>query len=253
MTARSVVPASQPADPSALRAMALAVPGRLEPVSLALGPGELVAVVGPNGAGKSTLIQALAGLLPAEGSVHWNGQTLARIPAAERGRRLAWMGQEAHFEFAFPVQEVVAQGRFAWDDDPAGVAEALAELDLVHLAERPVTRLSGGERHRVSLARALATGAPIQLWDEPVAQLDVRHALEVLRLARRLAAGGGTILVSLHDLRAAYRFDRVLVLDRGHLVGNGKPHEVLTAALIRTVFRVEATFVESLVPELPAE
>jgi iron complex transport system ATP-binding protein len=238
---------------AALHASDLAVPGRLEAVSLELGPGELVAVVGPNGAGKSTLIQALAGLLPAQGLVHWNGQSLSRIDMAERGRRLAWVGQEALFEFAFPVREVVAQGRYAWGDDLAGVEEALATLDLLHLADRPVTRLSGGERHRVGLARALATGAPIQLWDEPVAQLDVRHALEVMRLARQLADGGGTILVSLHDLRAAYRFDRVLVLDQGRLVGNGKPHDVLTAVLIREVFRVEATFVESLVPELPAD
>ena len=236
---------------AALHASNLAVPGRLEAVSLDLGPGELVALVGPNGAGKSTLVQAVAGLLPAEGLVQWNGQSLSRIAMAERGRRLAWVGQEAHFEFAFPVQEVVAQGRYAWGDDPSGVAEAMAELDLTHLATRPVTRLSGGERHRVGLARALATGAPIQLWDEPVAQLDVRHALEVMRLARRLADAGGTVLVSLHDLRAAYRFDRVLVLDHGRLVGNGQPHDVLTAALIQDVFRVRATFVESLVPELP--
>lgn len=237
----------------ALRAEKLAVPGRLEPVSLELGPGELIAVVGPNGAGKSTLILALAGLLPAQGRVAWNGQLLAKIPMAERGRRLAWVGQEAHFEFAFPVREVVAQGRFAWDDDPTGVAEAMTELDLAHLAGRAATRLSGGERHRVGLARALATQAPIQLWDEPVAQLDVRHALEVLRLARQLAEAGGTVLVSLHDLRAAYRFDRVLVLDQGRLVGNGRPHEVLTADLIRKVFRVKATFVESLVMELPGQ
>ncbi|WLT32093.1 ABC transporter ATP-binding protein [Geothrix sp. PMB-07] len=236
---------------SALQALDLAVPGRLEAVSLSLGPGELVAMVGPNGAGKSTLVQALAGLLPAEGLIRWNGQSLSRIAIQERGRQLAWVGQEAQFEFAFPVREVVAQGRYAWGDDLGGVDEALAQLDLTHLAERPVTRLSGGERHRVGLARALATEAPIQLWDEPVAQLDVRHALEVLRLARRLADGGGTVVVSLHDLRAAYRFDRVLVLDQGRLVGNGPPHEVLTAALIREVFQVEATFVESLVPELP--
>jgi iron complex transport system ATP-binding protein len=238
---------------AALQAAQLSVPGRLEAVSLELGPRELVAVVGPNGAGKSTLIQALAGLLPADGHVHWNGQPLSKISFTERARRLAWVSQEAHFEFAFPVREVVAQGRFAWGDDLSGVEEVLAELDLTHLADRPVTRLSGGERHRVGLARALATRAPIQLWDEPVAQLDVRHALEVLRLARHLADAGGTVVVSLHDLRAAYRFDRVLVLDRGRLRGNGKPHEVLTADLIREVFRVRATFVESLVPELPCD
>jgi len=237
----------------ALHASSLTVPGRLEAVSLELGPGELVAMVGPNGAGKSTLIQALAGLLPAGGTIQWNGQPLSRILMMERARRLAWVSQETQFEFAFPVREVVAQGRYAWGEDQAGVAEAMAELDLTQLADRPVTRLSGGERHRVGLARALATGAPLQLWDEPVAQLDVRHALEVMRLARRLTDAGGTVVVSLHDLRAAYRFDRVLVLDRGRLVGNGRPHEVLTAALIREVFRVEATFVESLVPELPAD
>lgn len=236
---------------AALRATNLSVPGRLEAVSLALGPGELVALVGPNGAGKSTLIQALAGLLPAQGLVSWHGQSLARILFTERSRQLAWVGQEAHFEFAFLVREVVAQGRYAWGDDQAGVDEALAELDLTFLAARPVTRLSGGERHRVGLARALATKAPIQLWDEPVAQLDVRHALEVMALARRLANDGGTVVVSLHDLRAAYRFDRVLVLDQGCLVGNGKPHDVLTAPLLRQVFRVKATFMESLVPELP--
>ena len=238
---------------TALGAAGLAVPGRLADVSLAIPAGEMVAVVGPNGAGKSTLIGALAGLLPAQGQVHWNGQLLSHIPMLARGRRLAWVGQEALFDFAFPVRDVVAQGRYAWDDDPAGVAEALAAMDLEGLADRPVTRLSGGERHRVVLARALATAAQIQLWDEPVAQLDVRHALEVYRLARQLADAGGTVLVSLHDIRAAYRFDRVLVLDRGQLVGNGGPHAVLTADLIRTVFRVEATFVTSLVPELPED
>ena len=235
-----------------LQAASLTVPGRLADVALGLGPGELVAVLGPNGAGKSTLFQALAGLLPADGDIRWHGQPLSSIPFQERGRRLAWVGQEALFDFAFTVRDVVAQGRFAWDDDPAGVAEALATMDLEGLADRPVTRLSGGERHRVILARALATTAPIQLWDEPVAQLDVRHALEVYGLARRLADAGGTVVVSLHDIRAAYRFDRVLVLDHGRLAGDGRPHDVLTADLIRTVFRVEATFRESLVPELPA-
>lgn len=234
-----------------LEAAGLGVPGRLEPLSLGLGPGELVALVGPNGAGKSTLVQALAGLMPAEGSVAWNGRPLARIPMLERARHLAWVGQETAFEFAFPVREVVAQGRYAWGDDRHGVESALEVLDLLHLADRPVTHLSGGERHRVGLARALATGAPVQLWDEPVAQLDVRHALEVLRLARRLVDAGGTVLVSLHDLRAAYRFDRVLALDRGRLVGDGGPHQVLTADLLRQVFGIQATFVPSLVPELP--
>jgi iron complex transport system ATP-binding protein len=238
---------------AAVKADGLGVEGRLSGVSLELPAASLTAVVGPNGAGKSTLMQALAGLLKAEGDIAWEGRPLRRIGFIERGRMLAWVGQESHADFAFPVREVVAQGRFAWGDDGGGVAAALRAFDLADLAGRPVTRLSGGERRRVFLARALATGAPIQLWDEPTANLDVRHGLEVHALARGLAQRGSTVLISLHDIRAAYRFDRVLVLHRGRLVADGPPHGVLTAALIREVFQVEARFVESLVPELPAD
>lgn len=234
-----------------LNAMGLTVGTRLHALDLQAGPGEHIAVLGPNGAGKSTLLAALAGLLPAKGGIAWMSQDLPRIPFLQRGRMLSWLGQESHAEFAFPVREVVAQGRHAWGDDGAGVAEAMATLDITHLAERPITELSGGERRRVFLARALATGAPLQLWDEPVSSLDVRHALEVYALAQRLAEQGSTLLVSLHDIRAAYRFSRVLVLDGGSLVADGPPHDVLSAELIRDVFRVEATFTTSLVPELP--
>ena len=226
---------------------------RLQDVSLHLERGLTVAVVGPNGAGKSTLLQALAGLLHADGHIRWNGQELSKIPFLERGRTLAWLGQESHAEFAFPVRDVVAQGRHAWGDDDHGVDEVMKTLDIRDLAKRPVTELSGGERRRVFLARALATQAPLQLWDEPTSSLDVRHSLEVMALAKRLAEAGSTLLVSLHDLRQAFRFDRVIVLDHGRLVGYGKPHEVLTRKIIHQVFRVEATFVESLVLELLEE
>jgi len=234
-----------------LTAEGLTLGTRLRDLGLHLEAGLMVAVVGPNGAGKSTLLQVLAGLLQAQGRIHWNGRELSRIPFLERGRTLAWVGQESHAEFAFPVREVVGQGRHAWGDDGQGVEEAMAALDITDLADRPITQLSGGERRRVFLARALATGAPLQLWDEPAASLDVRHALEVLQLAKRLATAGTTLLVSLHDLRTALCFDRVLVLDRGALVGFGAPEEVLTPELIHAVFRVRACLAPSLTLELP--
>jgi iron complex transport system ATP-binding protein len=209
--------------------------------------------VGPNGAGKSTLLQVLAGLLHAQGRIRWMDRDLGRIPFLERGRILTWLGQESHADFAFPVREVVAQGRHAWGDDGQGVEEAMAALDILHLARRPITELSGGERRRAFLARSLATGAPIQLWDEPAANLDVRHALEVIRLARGLAARGSTLLVSLHDLRNAFRFDEVMVLDQGRMVGFGPPGEVLTPGLISGVFRVKAEPGRGLALELPDE
>lgn len=226
----------------ALSATALTVPGRLEALDLSLAPGQLVAVLGPNGAGKSTLLQALAGLLPFQGQVQWQGEELSRIPFLDRGRRLAWLAQDTHVDFAFPVEQVVQQGRYAHGEDhPNGVVgDLLARLDLQHLAQRPVTRLSGGERQRVFLARALATEAPIQLWDEPLAQLDVRHALEVLALAKTLTQQGHTVLMTIHDLRLALCMDRVLLLDRGRLRAQGTPDTVLTEAMIHEVFRVQA-------------
>jgi iron complex transport system ATP-binding protein len=233
-----------------LKAEGLTLAGRLEAVDLRLDAGLTVAVVGPNGAGKSTLLQVLAGLLKAEGGIQWNGQELSRIPYLERGKLLAWLGQESHAEFAFPVRDVVAQGRYAWGNDDHGVDEAMNVLDIRYLERRPITELSGGERRRVFLARALATRAPIQLWDEPTASLDVRHALDVLSLAKRLAAQGTLLLVSLHDLRQALRFDRVAVLDQGSLVGFGEPRDVLTPDLIHRVFRVRARQEEAMVLDL---
>lgn len=234
-----------------IAARGLTVEGRLSDVSLELPSGCLAAVLGPNGAGKSTLLQALAGLLPARGEVTWQGEDLHRIPYLDRARILAWVGQESHADFAFPVREVVAQGRFAHGDDGHGVDEALAAFDLVHVADRAVTRLSGGERRRVFLARALATGAPLQLWDEPTSHLDVRHGLEVLELANGLKRTGATVLMSLHDLRAAHCFDHVLVLHQGACVGSGTPEAVLTPELLLEVFGVRSRRDTELILELP--
>lgn len=234
-----------------LRGEHLTLGSRLRDVSLYLEPGTATALVGPNGAGKSSLIQVLAGLLQAEGRVQWQGRDLEKIPFLLRGRTLAWLGQEAHAEFAFPVREVVAQGRYAWGGDGCGVDEALEAVDLASLAHRPITELSGGERRRAFLARALATHAPFQLWDEPTSSLDARHALDVLDLARKLARNGATLLVSLHDLRQAMAFDRVAVMDRGRLMGFGPPEAVLEPCLIREVFQVQARQGEGLLLERP--
>ncbi|MCU0792856.1 MAG: ABC transporter ATP-binding protein [Opitutaceae bacterium] len=220
----------------------VSVPGRLHELSLEVGAGKMVGLVGPNGSGKSTLLAVAAGLLPsvAPGVVRWAGEAVAGIPGLERGRRTAWVPQEARFEFGFSVRSVVGQGRYAHGDDGAGVAEALERFGLGRIAERAVDRLSGGERHRVLLARAWATGAALQLWDEPLAALDPRHGLETLMLGRELTRAGRTLVFSLHDLRVAHCLDEVVVLHEGRLRAAGAPEKVLTPELLREVFGVTA-------------
>jgi iron complex transport system ATP-binding protein len=230
----------------------VSVAGRLSDVTLELPAGALVGLVGPNGSGKSTLLQAAAGLLRVEngGTVEWAEEKVAAIAIMERARRLAWVPQEARFEFGFSVRAVVQQGRYAHGDDDTGVEAALARFDLSGLAERPVNRLSGGERQRVMLARALVTQAKLQLWDEPLASLDPRHALEVLTLAHELKKTGATVVMSLHDLRVAHCLDLIAVLDGGRLRAVGKPRDVLTPELLRDVFGVKARMGETLILEL---
>lgn len=229
----------------------VSVRGRLHDLSLRVPAGTLVALIGPNGSGKSTLLQVAAGLLPGVGTVAWAGTRLSEIPVFDRGRMTAWVPQEASFEFGFSVRSVVAQGRFAHGDDDVGVEAALARFDLGTLAERPVNRLSGGERQRVLLARALVTDASLHLWDEPLAALDVRHALDTLKLARELADVGKTLLFSVHDLRIARDIDAVAVLHGGQLRAFGPPAEVLTPQLILEVFGVRAHTAEAWTLELP--
>ncbi len=236
---------------NALELLNTAIPGRLREVSLGLPRGLVAGLVGPNGSGKSTLLQVAGGLLPTSGSVIWGGRTLPSISIVERGRLAAWVPQEAHFEFGFTVREVVAQGRFAHGDDARGVNEVLAQCDLTALAQRPVNRLSGGERQRVLLARAIVTDAALQLWDEPFAALDVKHALQGLQIARGLAQAGKTVLLSLHDLRLAQQLDVVLVLEEGRLRAIGAPAAVLTPDLVREVFGVRASSGPGLTLELP--
>jgi iron complex transport system ATP-binding protein len=230
----------------------VSVAGRLSDVTLELPAGALVGLVGPNGSGKSTLLQAAAGLLRVEngGTVEWAEEKVAAIAIMERARRLAWVPQEARFEFGFSVRAVVQQGRYAHGDDDTGVEAALARFDLSGLAERPVNRLSGGERQRVMLARALVTQAKLQLWDEPLASLDPRHALEVLTLAHELKKTGATVVMSLHDLRVAHCLDLIAVLDGGRLRAVGKPRDVLTPELLSDVFGVKARMGETLILEL---
>ena len=216
-------------------------------VSLAAAPGEVVGLVGPNGAGKSTLLRTFyRALRPTSGRVLLDGDDVWRRPGKHLARRLAAVLQEMPGEFELAVRDVVAMGRTphkrAFQGDGAAdreiIAGALAELDAGHLADAPFDRLSGGEKQRVLIARALAQRTGTLVLDEPTNHLDLRHQSDALRLVRRL---GVTAVVALHDLNlAAAHCDRLCVLDAGRLVASGTPAEVLTPGLLAEVYRVDA-------------
>ena len=222
----------------------------LHDVSLTVCAGQLCAVLGPNGAGKSTLVKLLSGALrPRRGQVTVSGEDLAALARPAIARRVAVVPQSVEVAFGFTVTQVVAMGRAphqgAWmrssDRDHAVVARAIEACELVDLAHRPVSALSGGEQKRVAIARALAQEAPILLLDEAGAHLDVRHVIKVHELVRReLARRDLACIAVLHDLNVAARYaDRVALLKSGRIVGEGTVEEVMTYRRLTDVFETE--------------
>jgi iron complex transport system ATP-binding protein len=217
----------------------------LHPTSFSVAPGEMLAVVGPNGAGKSSLLRCLYRYhKPSSGTVNLDGQDIWQMRAKDCARRIATVLQEPASDFGLTVAEIVELGltphlgHWGSSDTARPVEEALALMNLTPLAARDFATLSGGEKQRAMIARALVQQPDLLILDEPTNHLDIRHQLEVLDLLSRLDA---TVIVSLHDLAlASAHADRVLVLDGGRPVQLGAPLDVLTPQTIRQTFAVGA-------------
>ena len=206
------------------RGLVIDVPGRADgtPLDLELNPGEVWAVLGPNGAGKTTLLHTLAGLrTPRRGTVLLDRQPLSVLGRRRIARTLAVVFQERQDGFPATVLEAALVGRHPflplWGmesaDDIAIVGQALAQLDLQGLEQRPVATLSGGERQRLAIASALVQQPMVWLADEPTNHLDLRHQVAVMRLFRQQAGAGATVCMGLHDLNLAARWcSHVLLL-----------------------------------------
>jgi iron complex transport system ATP-binding protein len=222
----------------------------LQDIDLSLEPGCLTVLIGPNGAGKTTLLRAMAGLVrPSAGDVVLDGVPIARMPASERARAIAYLPQGGGVAWPLPVASVVALGRLPHGEEPdhlpaggrTAVDAALWSVGLEGFETRPATSLSGGERARMLLARALATQAPVLLADEPVAALDPRHQLIVLGVLKAQARMGATVVAILHDLNLAARFaDRIVLLDQGKIEASGSPQTVMTEARLAASFGIRA-------------
>ena len=219
-------------------------------VSVALRRGELLGLVGPNGAGKSTLLRLLAGLLaPQQGAVTLEGAPLSSQAPEQRARRIGYLAQAGEVHWPLSVERLVALGRLPhlspWRQgsaqDRTAILRAMQACDVARFATRTVATLSGGERARVLLARALAVEPEILLADEPAAGLDPHHQLRVMDLVRERACAGMAVVVVLHDLGMALRFcDRVLLMDRGRAVSCGAAADVLTTDAIARIYDVGA-------------
>ena len=239
-----------------IRSLSLKIAGTqvLEDISLAVAPGEFVGVIGPNGAGKSSLLKAVYGFKYSRGAqitgeVSVDGDFVGHYSRRALAQKIAVVLQEPIMPFELSVYDVIAMGltpnkpllSFITKDDRVDIMQAAEQVDLVHKLPQSFESLSGGEKQRALIARAIIQQPDILLLDEPTNHLDIRHQIEILDLVRQLKI---TSLVSVHDLNLAAAYcDRIVLLSEGKLVIDGTPEQVLTPEVIAEVFQVKAQVV----------
>lgn len=220
----------------------------LKDLELEIQPGELLGILGPNGSGKSTLLKVVDGILtPQAGEVLLKGRPVSTYPRVALAREVAMVAQENHFRFSFSALEVVLMGRFPYmkrfqfeGKEDMGVAlKALGATHCLELADRPIHELSGGEKQRVLIARALAQEPAVILLDEPTSFLDLRYKREIFDLISSLSHDRGLcVLVVSHDIDlTAHYSDRIVMLKEGRICSTGPPEEVITTSNIESVYR----------------
>lgn len=222
----------------------------LKNLSLSILPGEFCALLGPNGAGKSTLLYTMMGYLkPVEGSISIFGKSLSVAKRSFVARQIAYVPQESSQEFDHSVAETVLMGRYPYlgllqahgAQDYQAVDMVLDMLGLSSLRGRWISELSGGEKQRVFIARALVQETPYILLDESLSQLDINHQLEIMSLLREInTKHGKAVLLVSHNLNLASNYaDRLIFLKEGHLLAEGTPSELMTASTLQELFGVK--------------
>ena len=212
----------------------------LRDLSLQVPPG-LNIVIGPNGSGKTSLIRAIAGLIPVKsGRILWRGQDVLSTKSANRAQWMAYLAQNPPVHWPLLVRHLVALGCPNSKNPPDAVYRTMDDCGVLHLADRRIDQISGGERARVLLARLLAANAEVLLVDEPTSSLDPARQLDMMKILGKQAKKGKTILCVLHDLPLAARFaDNLILLDFGQIVCEGEPQTVLRSAEMQRVFSLK--------------
>jgi iron complex transport system ATP-binding protein len=221
-------------------------------VSCRLETGRFFGLIGPNGSGKSTLLDLLSGHLhPSQGTIHLDNRDIRSYPRKQFARNVSSVPQSFSLNFDYRVEDVVMMGRYPYiprfsspsENDHKCVEDALHSLDIYHLKERNVTQLSGGEKQRAMIARCLAQDTDIILLDEVTSNLDISHAVSIMKVMLDIVEREGrTVIGALHDLNIAATFcDELLVLQGGELLKSGKTEEVLSEFLIEDLFQIQST------------
>lgn len=211
-------------------------------ISFSIGEGEFIGLLGANGSGKSTILKLGGGVLkPAEGKVTLWGKPLQSYHNKDRAKLISYLPQTLDISVPFTIGELVNMGLYPYDIPPAMAAdEALEMVGLSGKRDAYLTDLSGGERRRTFIAMTLLQGAGILLLDEPLANLDIKYQIELVKLLKRLSGSRNiSIVMALHDINIALQFDRVMLIKDGSMLGFGTPDTVLTEGLIMQAFDVE--------------
>ena len=215
----------------------------LTDVAIDVNFGEIVGLLGPNGTGKSTLVGVMAGDLdPAQGQVSYQGKTLTSLTRRDLARTRAVMPQSSDFPFSYLVHDIVAMGRHCWDPNPkldeAIIEDSMQMTDVSQFTDREVTRLSGGEKARVTFARVLTQQAGVVFLDEPTAALDIAHQERTMEVCRDLANAGHAVIAVMHDLQLAGAYcDRIALMEKGTIAAFDVPGKVLTSELLSRVYQ----------------
>ena len=223
--------------------------------------GSFLGIVGPNGSGKTTLLRTITGMItPDTGRVFLAGNDVQHLSSRTRSRHLAVVPQETSVAFDFTIEDVITMGRNPYVGrfegrqraDIEAVEEAMQRTEVTEFADRPISEVSGGERQRVLLARAIAQETPVLLLDEPTASLDIHHQIHTLDLITELVTDGKTVIAAIHDLNLAARYcDELLLLDDGRQIARGTPASVLTPKNVGDVFSVQSVITPDPITQSP--